>query len=295
MFKKISLFFLLLNVFIISAQNEVKGIVIDQSTNSPIIGATVVIKNLTRGTTTDFDGNFTLTNVPEGSTLIFSYLGFVTQELVLSSNEIISISLKPSISELSEVVLVGYGAQAKKEVTGAVSVIDEVKIQKLNPTRVEQAMQGQIPGVNVTSGSGSPGSGLNIRIRGVSTNGNNNPLILVDGNVIEDLSVINPNDIKSINILKDATAGIYGVRAANGVILIETKTGKKDTPLNFSFDAYYGLQQTSKKLDLLGPTEYAKMVNDASTAANRDPEFVLYPETGTDWQDEVFSIAPIVD
>ena len=156
-------------------------------------------------------------------------------------------------------------------------------------------MQGQIPGVNVTSGSGSPGSGLNIRIRGVSTNGNNNPLILVDGNVIEDLSVINPNDIKSINILKDATAGIYGVRAANGVILIETKTGKKDTPLNFSFDAYYGLQQTSKKLDLLGPTEYAKMVNDASTAANRDPEFVLYPETGTDWQDEVFSIAPIVD
>ena len=115
MFKKISLFFLLLNVFIISAQNEVKGIVIDQSTNSPIIGATVVIKNLTRGTTTDFDGNFTLTNVPEGSTLIFSYLGFVTQELVLSSNEIISISLKPSISELSEVVLVGYGAQAKKK------------------------------------------------------------------------------------------------------------------------------------------------------------------------------------
>lgn len=277
----------------LSAQN-VEGIVFDKITNSPIIGATVIIKNTKIGTITDFDGNFSLSNVPEGAILVFSYLGFVSQELVVNNNNI-SVYLEPSISELNEVVLVGYGAQSKKEVTGAVSVIDEVKIEKLNPSRVEQAMQGQIPGVNITSGSGSPGSGLNIRIRGISTNGNNNPLILVDGNVIEDLSVINPNDIKSINVLKDATAGIYGVRAANGVVLIETKTGKKDTPLNFSFDAYFGLQQTSKKLDLLGPTNYAIMVNDAAIAANRDAEFLLYPETGTDWQDEVFSTAPIVD
>ena len=150
---------------------------------------------------------------------------------------------------LDEVVVVGYGTQRKKEVTGAVSVVDSKIIDKLNPVRVEQALQGQVS-VNITSSSGSPGSGLNIRIRGISTNGDSRPLILVDGNIIEDLSVINPNDIKSVNVLKDATAGIYGVLAANGVILIETKTGNKNTDLRVSFDSYVGFQQTSKQIEL---------------------------------------------
>ena len=194
MFKRTFTLIVLLYAITLSAQNEVKGVIIDKSTDFPIIGATVLIKDTSIGTTTDFDGNFILPNVPDGATLVFSYLGFVSLELVVNNNEI-SIYLEPSISELDEVVLVGYGTQAKKEVTGAVSVLGSKDIEKLNPVRVEQAMQGQVAGVTVTSASGSPGSGSNIRIRGISTNGDSRPLIMVDGNIIEDLSVINPNDI----------------------------------------------------------------------------------------------------
>ena len=155
---------------------------------------------------------------------------------------------------------------------------------------MEQALQGQVAGVNITSSSGSPGSGANIRIRGISTNGDSRPLILVDGNVIEDLSAINPNDIKSVNVLKDATAGIYGVRAANGVILIVTKSGRKDSPLKFTVDSFYGFQQTASYLDLMKPYDFAQYVNDASGKT----KFTVYPETGTDWQKEVFQTAPML-
>ena len=237
-------------------------------------------------------------------------MGYITQEIVPESNNI-TIYLEPSVSELSEVVLVGYGSQAKKEVTGAVSVLGSSEIEKLNPVRVEQALQGQVAGVNVTSASGSPGSGSNIRIRGISTNGDSRPLIMVDGNIIEDLSVINPNDIKSINILKDATAGIYGVQGANGVILIETKTGRKNTPIRMNVNSYFGFQNTSKRVDLIDNAyDYANYVNNASingrgrkkynTVENRrlvfglnDPNNPL--EIFTDWQDEVFETAIIHD
>jgi len=139
-------------------------------------------------------------------------------------NNIIVIEDKQS---LEEVVVVGYGTQKKKEITGAVSVVSSDVIDALKPVRIEQALQGQVAGVNIVTQSGSPGGASTINIRGISTNGDNRPLILVDGNVIEDLSVVNPSDIKNITVLKDASAGIYGVRAANGVILITTKTGRK--------------------------------------------------------------------
>ena len=308
MFRRTFSLIVLLHAITLSAQNEVKGVIIDKSTDFPIIGATVLIKDTSIGTTTDFDGKFILPNVPEGATLVFSYLGFVSQELVVNNNDI-SIYLEPSISELDEVVLVGYGTQAKKEVTGAVSVLGSKDIEKLNPVRVEQAMQGQVAGVTVTSASGSPGSGSNIRIRGISTNGDSRPLIMVDGNIIEDLSVINPNDIKSINILKDATAGIYGVQGANGVILIETKTGRKNTPIRVNIDSYYGFQNTSKKVDLIDNAyDYATLINNAAvnggsrikynTVENRRLVFGLKDpvnpiETFTDWQDAVFETAAI--
>lgn len=307
--KAIALSFIFCSITL-TAQFDVKGIIIDRTNNSPIIGATVIIKNTNKGTTTDFDGNFSLLNVSEGATLVFSYLGYITQEIVLESNNI-SVFLEPSISALNEVVLVGYGSQAKKEVTGAVSVLGSSEIEKLNPVRVEQALQGQVAGVTITSASGSPGSGSNIRIRGISTNGDSRPLIMVDGNIIEDLSVINPNDIKSINILKDATAGIYGVQGANGVILIETKTGRKNTPIRMNVNSNFGFQNTSKKVDLIDNAyDYANYVNNASingrgrikynTVENRrlvfglkDPNNPL--EIFTDWQDEVFETAIIHD
>ena len=165
--------------------------------------------------------------------MTISYLGFETQEVTIGQQSNLTVQMVASDSELDEVVVMGYGTQTKKEVTGAVAVVTAESIEKLNPVRIEQALQGQVAGVNITSQSGAPGSGSNIRIRGISTNGDNRPLILVDGNVIEDLSVINPKDIQNINVLKDAAAGIYGVRASNGVILITTKGGRKEMPLTF--------------------------------------------------------------
>ncbi|WP_203256602.1 SusC/RagA family TonB-linked outer membrane protein [Hyunsoonleella ulvae] len=273
----------------LGAQNiDVSGTVLD-NTGFPIPGVNVIVKNTTKGTVTDFDGNFTLTDVKPGATLTFSFIGYVTKEVTVSDGKKLTIELEEDVAALDEVVVVGYGTQRKKEVTGAVSVVDAEAIEKLNPQRVEQALQGQIAGVNVTSTSGSPGAGANIRIRGITTNGDNRPLILVDGNVIEDLSVINPNDIKSVNVLKDATAGIYGVRGANGVILITTKTGRKNSELKFQVDAYTGFQTTNSKIDLLDPLNFAIYVNDAAD----ETRYFVYPQEGTDWQDEVFKTAAI--
>ena len=275
-------------VFSATAQNTtVSGTVKSSADGLPLIGVNIIVKNTSSGAVSDFDGNFTINNVQPNATLVFTYIGFETKELAASTN--MTVSLSEDNESLDEIVVIGYGTQKKKEVTGAVTVIDSKAIERLNPVRVEQALQGQVAGVNVTSNSGSPGAGSNIRIRGVSTNGDSNPLILVDGTRVGDLSAINPNDIKTINVLKDATAGIYGVQAANGVILITTKSGRKNSELKFQFDSYTGIQQTSKKLDLLNPTDFALYVNDAAD----DTEFFVYPKTGTDWQDEVFQTAII--
>lgn len=292
---KIKLLFFLFLCFITTTyaqQLQVSGTVISSEDNLPIIGANVLVKGMSKGTSTDFDGNFQI-SVEKGKTLQFSYIGFVTKSVTVTAKGAINVTLTPNSTTLNEVVVVGYGTQKKKEVTGAVAVVDSKTIEKLNPTRIDQALQGQVSGVSVTSASGSPGSATNIRIRGISTNGNNNPLILVDGNVIEDLSVINPNDIKSINVLKDATAGIYGVRAANGVILITTKSGRKESELTFNVDSYLGFQETANRIDLVSPRDYAILVNESLTNNGDDAKYLVYPETGTDWQDKVFSIAPI--
>ncbi len=202
---------------------QVSGTITEAETGAPLPGATVLVKGTNNGTTTDFDGVFQLSNVSGTATLVVSYIGFKTQEIAVNNATELSIALTAEANVLDEIVMIGYGTQRKKEVTGAVSVLDAKSIEKLNPVRTEQALQGQIAGVNITSQSGSPGSGMNIRIRGISTNGDNQPLIVVDGNIFGDLNALNPNDIASINVLKDATAGIYGVQAANGVILITTK------------------------------------------------------------------------
>lgn len=281
--------FVLFSALLNAQSIEVKGTVLDAKTQSPLPGVTILIKDTNKGVSTDFDGNFIFSDVPTGSTLTFSYIGYKNQDVVVSSSAALTVLMEEDAQLLEAVVVIGYGTQKKKEVTGAVSILDSEAIEKLNPVRVEQALQGQVAGVNVTSNSGSPGSGSNIRIRGITTNGDNAPLILVDGNRITDLSVLNPNDIKSINVLKDATAGIYGVQAANGVILITTKSGKVNSELKFQLDTYSGFQTTSKKLDLLNARDFALYVNDAAD----NTEFFVYPSEGTDWQDEVFETAAI--
>lgn len=280
----------LLYSFVGYAQDyELSGKVLDLKTGETLLGVNIVNTKTGKGELTDFDGNFKISNNPAGSTVVFSYIGFKEVKRVVTKSESVTIYLEEDLEALKEVVVIGYGTQKKKEVTGAVSILSSEDIQKLNPVRIEQAIQGQVAGVNVTSNSGSPGSGSNIRIRGITTNGNNAPLILVDGNRIVDLSVLNPNDIKTINIIKDATAGIYGVQAANGVILITTKSGSKNSDLKLVLDTYTGFQTTSKKLDLLNPTDFAIYVNDAANST----EFFVYPQEGTDWQKEVFDNATI--
>ena len=280
------------------AQNlEISGTITAEEDGFPIPGANVIVKGTTIGVSSDFDGNYTISNVPPGSTLVFSFVGFVTQEIVVTESTILDVVLATDVATLDEVVVIGYGTQRKKEITGAVGIVSSETIEELKPVRVEQALQGQVAGVQVNANSGAPGSPATINIRGIATNGDSRPLILVDGNVIEDLSVINPNDIESVNVLKDATAGIYGVRAANGVILITTKTGRKNTDLTFEYSAYGGFQQTTREMPLLNATEYALLVNEAFAANGEDAPFpdVSGLGQGTDWQDEVFENAPIFD
>ncbi|MCX2742746.1 TonB-dependent receptor [Mangrovivirga sp. M17] len=276
------------------AQQTVSGTVTD-SDGFPIPGVNVLEKGTNNGTVTDIEGKYSLT-VPSDAVLTYTYIGFNSQEVPVQSRSTIDITMMEDITALNEVVVVGYGTSTKKELTGAVASVKGESIEKLNVPRLENALQGQFAGVNITANSGSPGGGQNIRIRGFSTYLNNDPLIVVDG-VIYDaqgLASINPSDIESIDVLKDATAGIYGVQAANGVIMITTKKGKKNQAAQVSFDGYYGVQETSNKIDVLNAREYAVLKNEMVVSNNGTP---IFDNTnlgeGTDWQDEVFQTAPI--
>lgn len=200
------------------------------------------------------------------------------------------------VDKMDEVVVIGYGKSSKKEFTGANSSIKGQDLEKLNIPRMDQALQGQIPGVVVSTNSGSPGGTASIRIRGLSTFGDNDPLILVDGVVYDSdgLNALNPNDIASINVLKDATAGIYGVRAANGVIIVETKKGLLKSAPKWEISGFTGIQQTSKKLDLLNAREYAILKNEMFAAGGEPMPFKNTSlGEGTNWQDSIFKKAPI--
>src|SRR5690606_34081702 len=185
----------------------------------------------------------------------------------------------------------------KELVTGAFSSIDAVRITQTNPNRIEEALRGNAAGVQVTSNSGSAGASLNIRIRGITTNGDNSPLVIVDGVIIgSDLSIIDPNDIEKMDIIKDAATAIYGVQGANGVILITTKTGKKERKTKFSYNSFYSVQEAENTLSLMNNLEYAGYVNEVQAA---DGNAIPYPNlqllnTNTDWQGELFERAPLV-
>ena len=293
--KKILLINLLMILSLIGyAQSKVTGTVKDDQ-GEPLPGVNVLVKGTTQGTVTGIDGTYALQVSPD-AVLVFSFIGYVTEEVSIGNRTSVDVTMNQDVQSLEEVVVVGYGTTTKKEVTGAVAAVTGDDLQALNPQRIEQALQGQAAGVNITSASGSPGGALNIRIRGLSTNGDNNPLILVDGvpYSTDGLNSLNPSDIESINVLKDATAGIYGVRAANGVIFVTTKKGKFNSKPSFNFTGYYGVQETSRKLDLLNAHEYAVLRNEAYAAAGGTPRFNnTNLGEGTDWQDEVFQQAPI--
>lgn len=224
----------------------------------------VVAKGPNGSSLTDAKGDFVLES-SVGERISFQLFGYESYELTVKNAEFLNIRLRPSAQELDEIVVTGYGSSSKKEMTGAASVVKSEEITKLNIPRMDQALQGQVAGVVINTNSGSPGGSTSIRIRGLSTFGDNDPLILVDGVVYdsEGLNALNPNDIASINVLKDGTASIFGVRAANGVILIETKKGRKDAAPSFEYSSYLGIQQTARRLGLLNAQEYAVLKNNA--------------------------------
>ena len=288
--------FILISSFCYAQDVEITGTVNEAGTGLPIPGVNVSVKNSQTGTVSDIDGNFTI-NAPAGSTLVFSYIGFETVERTVEGAGNITIALEESAKTLDEVVVIGYGTQRKKEVTGAVGVVSSKTIEDLRPVKMEQALQGTVSGVNVTSQSGAPGAGLDIRIRGIASNGDNGPLVLIDG-YIGNMSDLNFNDVESITVLKDAQAAIYGTAGGNGVVLITTKRGRKNSKTSFSYNTYTGFQETSRKLPLLNATEYGLLLNEAY-ANNGQP--IPFPNAtqlgkGTDWQDEVFdSWVPMIN
>ncbi|AOW20698.1 SusC/RagA family TonB-linked outer membrane protein [Urechidicola croceus] len=285
------LFFVFFCATLISyGQNyTVTGTVIDGD-NSPMPGVNVLLKNSNRGVSTDFDGNFSIENVPINSILVFSYLGYETQEITITNNSPITILMAEDAQSLEEVVVIGYGTQKKRELTGAVSVVSAQTLEDIRPVKVEQALQGTVSGVNVTSQSGAPGAGLDIRIRGISTNGTNGPLVIIDG-YQGDLSILNPNDVETITVLKDAQAAIYGTAGANGVVLITTKNGKKNQKPKISYNTYTGFQEASRELPLLNATEYALLLNEKYVAGGESIQYtnVNTLGQGTDWQKEVLN------
>lgn len=272
-----------------------KGLVKDAMGES-IIGASVVVKGTTNGTITDFDGNFTLDGVKKGDVIVISYVGYQTQEVKWNGNSL-NVILKEDSKTLSEVVVVGYGVQKKANLSGSVAMVDSKELENRPIQNVSSGLQGLMPGVTVTGTNGAPGQDAGkIRVRGIGTLNEAGPYILVDGIETGTLSAVDPNDIESISVLKDAaSAAIYGSKAANGVVLITTKRGKAGQT-KISYSGYLSFQNATNMIERMGSYEYASLLNQALEAEGMSKRFdetelqkfkdgndPLYPDT--DWYD----------
>ncbi|MCD7940405.1 MAG: TonB-dependent receptor [Bacteroides intestinalis] len=301
-FKPLGLLFLLclIPLWAFSQNITVKGVVKD-ATGESVIGASVVQKGTSNGTITDIDGNFTL-NVPSNSTIVISFVGYKTQEVPVAGKTQINVTMKEDTEMLDEVVVVGYGQMKRSDLTGSVVSVNDQAIKKSVPTSIDQVLQGRAAGVQIQANSGTPGASTSIRIRGVnSLNATNQPIFVIDGVVVDSatddensnpLSSINPSDIVSMDVLKDASAtAIYGSRASNGVIMITTKRGQAGTA-TVTYDGYVGWQEMPTQLNMLNLSEYATHYNNRAALGlvDQSSSFVrpdLLGE-GTNWQDELF-------
>ncbi len=271
------------------AQTIVSGKVLDEI-ESPVPGVNVVIKGSTQGTVTNTEGNYTLTVGNNSDVLVYSFVGFLTQEVRVGNQSVINIQLAPDISKLDELIVVGYGTQRKRDITGAIAVVDIDEMNKSQYVNITDRLQGRVAGVTVTN-TGAPGSRGDIKIRGTSFFGDNNPLYVIDGVLTDDNPNLNPADVESIQVLKDASStAIYGSRAANGVIVITTKKGRKGPP-QVSLSVNVGLQQIPKKLKVMNSAQYARIANAAhdNEGAERMEDTDNLTGIDTDWQDEVFN------
>ena len=283
---------LLLSAFAWSQNKTITGKVTDQS--GPVIGASVIVKNSNIGTTTDQNGNFTLSVPANADVLVISSIGYGTKEVPLVGNTF-SVSLEKSAgANLDEIVVVGYGTQRRSVVTGAISSVKAKELENIPNGRIEQALQGRVSGVTIMQNSGQPGSPSTIRVRGITTfGGGNNPLWVVDGVVVDagGIGYLNQSDIESIEVLKDAaSSAIYGTRAATGVILVTTKKGKPGK-LSVNYNGFYGVSSPDRMLQVLNATQYAALMNERSVAGGGP---VVFPDIstfgkGTDWQSAIFN------
>ena len=286
---------------------------VTEDDGTPLIGVTVLVKNTTNGTVTDIDGKFTIQAQP-GDYLVFSYVGYETVEVQLTNDENLVISMEDQSIYLDEMVVVGYGQMKKSDLTAAITSVKSEDLIKTSITSIDQGLQGRAAGVVVTNISGQPGAGTSIRIRGTSSvMGTNEPLYVIDGIPVisggassgamntpplNPMALMNPNDVESIEVLKDASAtAIYGARGANGVILVTTKRGSKGK-VRTSVNAYYGLQTIAKKMDMLNAEQLAILGNEATDNAGIDRKLIFADlnnlrKRSTDWQNEIFRTAPI--
>ena len=308
--KKSLLLFFFLHICLVQAiaqERAVSGTVTTQEDNSPLPGVNIIIKGTGTGTVTDIEGNYSL-NVSDDAVLVFSFIGYQSQEVTVGSSSVIDITLVQDDNQLEEVVITGYSTQQKRDVTGSIASLGPEQFETIPVTGVDQALQGQAPGVMVTQSSGTPGGGIMVRVRGnASISGSNAPLYIVDGVPVaagnigsrgfggqddNALSMLNPGDIASIEVLKDASAkAIYGARAANGVVLITTKRGSETNNTRFNFEVQRGVSDITRRLDLLGSEELLQLQREAIRNADGNPDQAGIPgltdAVNTDWLDAV--------
>lgn len=287
--KLVTVFFaVLLGLHFGYAQKVVKGVVTGADTQESLPGVNVVVKGTTTGTVTNIDGEYSLEVSEDAEILRFSFVGYSSKEVEIGSRTTIDVSLEPTAQSIEEFVVVGYGVQKKSLVTGSISKIEAEDLSP-NQSRIEQSIQGKTAGVNIMQESGSPGAGMTIRIRGTGSNINSDPLFIVDGMRTGGMDYLNPDDIESIEVLKDAaSAAIYGAEGANGVVLITTKSASKgESRVNYSFNQ--GFQEAVNYVEVMNARQYADYFSEADWM-NVNPEAV---GEGTDWMNEIFQVAPM--
>ena len=293
------------------AQNvKLNGRITSERSAEPATGATVTVKNTSRVAVSDNEGRFTIDARP-GEVLVITMTGFLSKEVTVGNGNAVVVKLSETIAQLDDVVVIGYGQTKRKDVTGAISSISGEELRKTQPVTFDQALQGKVPGLVVQQVSGQPGGNVSVQIRGLSSFGASTPLYVIDGIIMggtatlgagtNPLAGINPSEIESIDVLKDASAtAIYGSQATNGVIVITTKRGRAAAP-NITYDAYFGMQQLPKKLQVMNLREYATFINARNQGLgwgfDERPEFVnpKYLGGGTDWQGELFRNAPMTN
>jgi TonB-linked SusC/RagA family outer membrane protein len=282
----------ILLAFAANAQEvKISGVITDEKDGMPMIGVSVAVTSTTKGTITDLDGNYQISVAPDATQLTFTYVGYNTQVIDIKGQTVINVVMSEDVDVLNEVVVVGYGTQRKSDLTGAVSSVRGADLIKIPNASAEQALQGKVAGVQVSSSSGAPGSVPVIRVRGVGTFNNSSPIFVVDGLILDNISFLNAADIASMEVLKDASAtAIYGSRGANGVIIVTTKLGtiSGGKPV-YSFSAEYGIQHLSKKIDLLEAKEFGAYVNEIIAGSYNNLDAL----ENTDWQDLIFNDAPL--